>query len=115
MLRGGCALTPEGDFYFGEYIPNDRGTSRSTNTVWRAAAIAPRLHVFRPGEIRHVQSVRFDALTNALWLCAGDFPLEGRIVRTTNSFASPETVGAGDEAWRAIRPFFTARHVWHVY
>ena len=113
--RGGCGLRPNGDIFFGEYFPNmKREQSVNVYRLPNGTNRAEVVKVFAAGEIRHVHSVRFDPFTDALWLCAGDWPWECRILRTTNAFASIEIVGAGNETWRAIQPLFTARSVFYA-
>lgn len=115
ILRGGCALTPDGDLFFGEYFSNADRTS--TVHVYRLAVgetEARIVRTFAPGEIRHVHGIHYDELDGALWLFAGDHPAECRIIKTHDQFKSIDVVGAGDESWRAIHPVFTPDAVYYA-
>jgi hypothetical protein len=115
VLRGGCAMTPNGDIFFGEYFANmQRDQPVNVYRLPHGGKRAEIVKVFAVGEIRHVHSVRYDPFREALWLCAGDWPRECRILRTTDGFGSVESVGAGDETWRAIQPIFLARGVFYA-
>ncbi len=115
ILRGCCALTPEGDLYFGEYFPNrDRAAHVNVYRLAAGSATAEVVHTFAPGVVRHIHGVHWDPFARELWLCAGDFPAECRILRTADGFASMRTVGEGDESWRAIMPLFTSDAVYYA-
>lgn len=115
VLRGGCAVTPSGDIFFGEYFPNrDRAEPVAIYRIGAGTAKAEVVFEFAPGEVRHVHSVRFDAVTGDLWTCTGDLPSECRVLRTSDSFGSLQTVGSGDETWRAISPQFTKEAVFYA-
>lgn len=114
-LRGGVALAPSGAIYFGEYVIN-RGRTDSVN-IYRlppGSSQAEIVHTFAPAEVRHVHSVRWDDVSTRLWICCGDLPAECRILTTTEDFKNIETVGAGDESWRAIQPIFQKHEVYYA-
>jgi hypothetical protein len=108
VLRGCCALTPEGDLYLGEYFPNNE--RKEPVNIYRLAAGVTRAEIvwtFAPGEVRHVHGVHRDPIDDALWVLTGDLPSECRIMRTRERFRTLDTIGFGDESWRAIYPVFT--------
>ena len=114
-LRGGTALAPSGAIYFGEYVIN-RGRSDSVN-IYRlppGSSRAEIVHTFGPAVVRHVHSVRWDEFTARLWICCGDLPAECRILSTTEDFTTIDTVGIGDESWRAIQPMFLKDEVYYA-
>jgi hypothetical protein len=113
VLRNACALDASGDVYFGEYIPNaDRGPVH----LYRLPAGSTRVevaHRFDAGEIRHVHGVYRDPHDGALWCVTGDRPSECRILRSTDGFRTMETIGSGDESWRAVSLVFTPAAVYY--
>jgi hypothetical protein len=106
VLRGAAAVDGSGDVFFGEYLANaEHGEMR----VYRFDAAAGRLepvHVFAPGTIRHVHGLYHDPATNAIYCLTGDNAAECRMLRSTDGCRSFETVGAGDESWRAVSMLF---------
>lgn len=113
VLRSGCAVDQNGNVYFGEYLANDeRGEMR----VYRYRPGADEVevaHTFPAGSIKHVHGLYFDKYTNAVWCLTGDKPAECQMLRTTDGFASVETVGSGDETWRAVSILFTPDHFYY--
>jgi hypothetical protein len=107
VLRGGCAVDEKGDVYFGEYLANaERGSVR----VYRYTPGDERVeveHTFVAGEIRHVHGVYHDKFTGSLWCLTGDDEKECNFFRTTDGFKTLETVGSGDESWRAVSVLFS--------
>lgn len=112
VLRGGVAKTDDGTIYFGEYVLNhERSDPINIYRLPRQGSTAEVVHTFGPGEVRHVHSVRWDSYGRCLWVCCGDRPSECRIMRTRDGFRTLETMGAGDESWRALQPVFTERSI----
>lgn len=108
ILRGACAADASGDIYFGEYLAN---TERGEMRIYRYAADEGRLevaHTFPAGSIRHIHGVYFDERTGYLYCLTGDADAECRILRSRDGFRTTETVGAGDESWRAVSVLFDA-------
>lgn len=108
VLRGGCGVTPGGEVFFGEYVPNlERGPIR-------IYSYSPRMHKLRmvrefaAGEIRHIHGIFWDPYEGALWMTAGDIGAECRIAKSRDGFRTMDVVGSGDETWRAVSVQFTA-------
>ena len=114
VLRGACAQDTEGAIYFGEYLGNkERGPIR----VYRFTPGATQLevvHVFEAGSIRHVHGIYLDPFDQSFWCLAGDIGGEARIMRTTDSFRSLETIGGGDETWRGVSIRFRANAIYYA-
>lgn len=106
VLRSACAVDERGDIFFGEYLANpERGPMR----VYRYRAGAARLETvftFPAGAIRHIHGIYFDEYTKALFCLTGDEENECRILRTSDRFKTLETIGQGDETWRAVSLLF---------
>jgi hypothetical protein len=106
ILRSAVAMDANGDLYFGEYLANDeRGEIR----IYRLRSGADSLEVaytFPAGEIKHIHGIYFDRITSELYCLTGDAPSECRILKTKDGFRSIETVGSGDESWRAVSMLF---------
>jgi hypothetical protein len=102
VLRGACAADRHGDVFFGEYIANPR---RDAVHVYRLPLGSERVetvHRFAPGQVRHVHGVYFDPFEGSLWCLTGDRGAECRILVTHDGFRTIDTVGAGNETWRAV-------------
>ena len=106
VLRAACAVDEKGDVYFGEYLFNaERGEMR----IYRYKSGSDALeiaHTFVAGEIRHVHGIYSDEFTKSLFCLAGDIGDECRIVRSSDGFQTMETIGKGDETWRAVSILF---------
>jgi hypothetical protein len=108
VLRGGCGVTPDGEVFFGEYVPNpERGPIR-IYSYSRASNKVRVARQFAAGEIRHIHGIFWDRHEGALWMTAGDVGGECRIVRSRDGFQTMDVVGSGDETWRAVSLQFTA-------
>jgi hypothetical protein len=102
VLRGGCAVAPDGSVYWGEYFDND---TRGEVYVYRwdprddRAEVA---YVFGRGQIYHVHSIQRDPFDESLLCLTGDRKMECRFLRTRDGFRTIDAVGEGDERWRFV-------------
>lgn len=107
VLRSSCAVDRNGSVFFGEYLANDeRGEMR----VYKYASGSDKLDVaytFPAGSIKHVHGIYFDEFTGSLVCLTGDDLKECRILRTFDEFKTVETLGEGDETWRAVSVLFS--------
>ena len=113
VLRGACAVLPNGDVYFGDYL---RGPRPTCSRIYRLPAESNRLeivHEFERGSILHIHGVHRDPYDGSLWAVTGDRVAENRMLRSRDGFASVEVVGEGDETWRCITLRFTATAVYY--
>ncbi len=110
VLRAGCAVDANGDVYFGEYLANDeRGEMR----IYRYPNGGDRLEVvytFPAGSIRHIHGLYFDRFSGAVYCLTGDKAEECQVLKSSNGFTTVETVGSGDESWRAVSVLFDENH-----
>jgi hypothetical protein len=107
VLRGGCAVDDSGNIYFGEYLAN---TDRGPVHIYRRTPDDTRVevvHTFAAGEIRHVHGLYYDRFTRSIWCLTGDDEKECNFLRTSDGFKTVETVGSGDETWRAVSALFS--------
>ncbi|OSM06144.1 hypothetical protein MAIT1_01105 [Magnetofaba australis IT-1] len=112
VLHGGIHEASDGWIYFGEYFRNaERGPVR----IWR---IAPDLsqweiaHEFAPGQARHVHGVYGDPFDpSAIWAAVGDEDGECYLYCTRDRFAHVDQFGDGTQLYRAVRLFFTPKHI----
>jgi len=106
VLRSACAVDAEGDLFFGEYLANEeRGEMR----IYKYTAGTDSLnvaYVFPPGSIKHIHGVYSDEFTGSLFCLTGDKDAECRVLRSFDGFRTIETVGQGDETWRAVSVVF---------
>lgn len=104
-LRSSIAVDPNGDLYFGEYISNPERTPIS-------------IYRYTPGDdsvecvlelegIRHVHGIYRDHYEDSFLCLTGDVAGECRMIRTRDKFQTFETIGSGDESWRAVSVLFT--------
>jgi len=106
-LRGAIAMLPDGTLYLGEY---DRNPERRAVRIYRLSAGSTRLeiaHEFPPGAVRHVHGVYLQPGERRIFCATGDLGRECRILVTEDLFRTLETVGMGDESWRAVSLAFT--------
>jgi hypothetical protein len=106
VLRSACAVDGKGEVYFGEYLANDeRGPMR----IYRYKPGSNELQVpyfFPAGSIKHIHGIYADNKTDSLVCLTGDKESECRMIRTFDGFDTVETIGEGDETWRAVSILF---------
>jgi hypothetical protein len=99
--------------FFGEYLANDeRGEMR----IYKYAAGSDRLetaYTFPPNSIKHIHGIYHDELTGSLVCLTGDKPAECRMLRSFDGFKTVETIGEGDETWRAVSILFGKDHFFY--
>lgn len=100
--RGVC-VTPDGTIFFGEYtinINNDNPTSlyRSQDNGLSFQQIL----TFAKDDVRHIHFVQWDKYENCLWMGTGDKDAECRLMRSQDNGDSWETIGEGNQLWRAV-------------
>jgi hypothetical protein len=106
VLRSACAVNKAGDVFFGEYLANDeRGEMRIYKYEPGSDALEI-VYIFPPGSIKHIHGIYFDSFTGALFCLTGDKKSECRMLRSFDEFKTIETVGEGDETWRAVSVLF---------
>jgi len=106
VLRAACAQDENGDIYFGEYLANDeRGEMRIYRYKSGSDAIETA-YTFAPNSIKHIHGIYFDKMTKSLFCLTGDDEKECRIIRSFDGFQTFETIGQGDETWRAVSILF---------
>jgi hypothetical protein len=114
IMRSCLALEPDGTLVFGEYLLNDDRTSAIDLFALPAGSTRVQmLRRFEVGEVRHIHGVYRDPYENCLWCATGDKGYESRILRSSDRFATFETIGAGDESWRCVSLLFTADAVYY--
>lgn len=106
VLRAGCAVDRDGNVFFGEYLANnERGEMRiyKYSPGSRDLKIA---YTFPAGSVRHIHGLYFDEYSDSIFCLTGDDDSECRIIKSSDGFATIETVGSGDESWRAVSILF---------
>ena len=105
VLRSACAVE-NGNIFFGEYVANDeRGETR----IYKYSTGADELEIvytFPKNSIRHIHGLYFDEFTRSIFCLTGDKENECRITRSFDGCRTFETVGEGDETWRAVSVLF---------
>lgn len=107
VLRSGCAVDADGNVYFGEYLANEeRGEMRVYKFPVDGTSLET-VHVFQKGSVKHIHGLYFDKYSGSTFCLTGDAPTECQILRTGDGFKTIETIGSGDETWRAVSVLFT--------
>jgi hypothetical protein len=106
VLRAACARDENGDIYFGEYLANEeRGEMRIYRYVEGGDALET-VYTFPQNSIKHIHGIYFDKFTKSLFCLTGDDERECQILRSRDGFQTTETIGQGDETWRAVSILF---------
>ena len=115
ILRNGIA-DHNGLSYFGEYISNSqRGPVHIWSVKVGKQAMRPmKAYSFSSGEIRHIHRVAVDPYTTDLWCMTGDLPNECKILKSSDTFSTIQTIGEGDESWRCISPLFDDKSIFYA-
>ena len=71
------------------------------------------VHIFPPETIKHIHGIYFDPFTESLFCLTGDDESECRIIQTFDGFQTPQTLGEGDETWRAVSLLFTNDSIYY--
>lgn len=113
VLRGACALDDKGSIFFGEYLAN---TERGPMRVYRYRTgddAVKVVHTFPPGSIRHVHGLYYDRHTESVFCLTGDDERECQMLATSDEFATVQTIGSGDETWRAVSMLFSEDSIFY--
>jgi hypothetical protein len=106
VLRSACAIDQNGDIFFGEYLAN---SERGAMHIYKYSPGADSLEIaytFPENSVRHVHGIYFDSYTDSVFCLTGDDEKECRFLRSSDGFKTLETVGEGDETWRAVSLLF---------
>lgn len=106
VLRAACARDESGDIYFGEYLANDERGEMRIYKYSNGGEGIETAYVFPPNSIKHIHGIYFDEFSKALFCLTGDDEKECRILRSFDGFQTVETIGQGDETWRAVSILF---------
>jgi len=113
VLRGACAVDTNGDIYFGEYLANDE---RGEMKVYKYSAGETDLqvvYIFPQNSIKHIHGLYFDKFTSSIFCLTGDDEKECQILRSFDGCKTFETVGSGDESWRAVSILFDEENFYY--
>lgn len=113
ILRSGAATDRDGRIYFGEYLGNPAKEAVHVYRYTPGEDAVEIVHTFALGEVRHVHGIYRDHHDEALVCLTGDAPNECRMLRTRDGFSTIETIGAGDESWRAVSALFTKNAIYY--
>ena len=113
VLRSACAIDRNGAVYFGEYLANDERGAMRVYKYSPGADALETIYTFPPDSIKHVHGIYFDSFTDSLFCLTGDKESECQILRTVDHFKTVETVGSGDETWRAVSVLFDAKYFYY--
>ena len=106
VLRAACAQDEKGDIYFGEYLANDERGEMRIYRYRQGADGLETVYTFPQNSIKHIHGIYFDKFTKNLFCLTGDEEKECRILRSADGFQTIETIGEGDETWRAVSILF---------
>ncbi len=105
----GMCVDPAGCIYYGEYALNPGrtlpiGLYRSDD----GGETYHRIHEFSAGKVRHIHYIQWDPYAQCLWMGTGDRDSECALFRSFDGGVRWETVGSGNQLWRAVGVVFTA-------
>lgn len=114
VLPHGIARDGDGSIYYGEYTTllstsHDVRLYRSVDQgqTWQVA------FVFKPGEVRHIHTVRWDPIDNAIWIGTGDTDSQSRIGYSHDGGSHFEWIGQDSQIFRTVNLlFFDNTVVW---
>lgn len=113
VLRSACAVDEQDRVFFGEYLANnERGEMR----VYQYTCGDDRLEViytFPKNSIKHIHGLYYDENTKSIFCLTGDDEKECQILQTFDQFQTVETIGQGDETWRAVSLLFTEKSLFY--
>lgn len=99
----GCCITPDGAIFFGEYTLNPQ---RQNDThLYRSLDGGKSFQIVLTLDkktARHIHFIKHDPYENCLWLGTGDENHENRLMKSQDNGNTWETVGEGNQDWRAI-------------
>lgn len=107
VLRSACAVDARGNVFFGEYLLNNHRGEIRVYRYEHGSREVNVIYTFPAGSIRHVHGLYYDKFSDSIFCLTGDVRGECRIARTPDEFRTLETVGEGDESWRAVSILFT--------
>lgn len=103
--------TSEGYIYFGEYGANNE---RTTVPVYRSidgGRSWEEIYTFPEKSIKHVHGCYYDAYTDKIWVCTGDFKDESWIIVANKDFSEIKKIGDGQQKYRTCSILFTKEKV----
>ena len=106
VLRSGCAKDDKGRIFFGEYLANDERGEMRVYCYEPGRESLDVVYTFPPDTIKHIHGLYFEEHSGAIFCLTGDDDKECRILRSTDNCRSFETLGGGDETWRAVSVLF---------
>lgn len=103
----GVCITPDGTVFFGEYSVNldhrnETRLYRSTDNAMSFQAV-----LTFPKTVRHIHFIKYDPYERCLWLGTGDADSECHLMRSTDNGDTWQTIGTGNQDWRAIGVCFS--------
>lgn len=101
------AVLPSGAIYWGEYFNNPARDEVHVYGSLDGGRTWEVMYTFPAGSIRHVHSITYDPYRDCLWMCAGDYGTECRIMRVSSNWRTVETVLEAGQQTRAVRPIPT--------
>lgn len=107
ILRNGIAKLPDGSLVFGEYHSNPERHAVPIYHWNPGSTEVSVMHLFEPGDVRHIHSISWDPYTERAIVATGDIGKECRLLAYDNKFNHVDVLGEGSETWRTISPQFS--------
>ncbi len=107
----GVCVTPDGTIFFGEYSVNL--DHKKETKLYRSVdnGISFEAVLTFPKTVRHIHFVKYDPFEKCLWLGTGDLDEECRLMRSDDNGDSWQTIGEGNQDWRAIGVCFEEKYL----
>lgn len=114
VLPHGIVVDADGSIYYGEYttLPKNNHTvrlyrSNDQGKTWKVA------FEFKPGEARHIHTLRWDPIANAIWIGTGDRDPQSRIGYSRDGGRHFRWIGQNSQLFRVVSLiFFDHNVVW---
>jgi hypothetical protein len=108
VMPHGIAVDAQGSLYYGEYTTS-RLDSNHTIRLYRSDDEARTWKVvfeFKPAQVRHIHAVRWDPISNTIWVGTGDLDSQSRIGYSHDSGKSFQWIGMGSQLFRVVSMLF---------
>jgi hypothetical protein len=114
VLRGGCAVAPDGSVFFGEYVTANEFTPLRIYRLEPGSERAEIVHCFPRRFAWHIHGIHLDPFDQSIWCLTGDHGEHAKILRSPDGLPPFTAIGTGDETWRVVSVQFREDAVYYA-